>query len=393
MKKSTKIISLSLSGLLVIGLLLSMAVGTKAAPETVTGLLAGTTSAWTVNGNPVNIDAGTVCNNVSSCSTLAAGMLVTVEKDNVTNIASTITVLGLAANSTASGVVAAFTPSLLTLGTGSYMIGGYTTLPGFDVLTGDTVNVTFKPSINSATPGNFAIKIELVDSTASHTFEGTITALADGNTTWTVKDDQGNVYEFTVSSDLWPPVFGVGDRVAITFTTVNGEFVASAVQVLETAVPAKTESPRCTTDKSNQPALAKLAAEIFATLPEDSGYASVEELQTAVVDYFCKGFGVGEIKLAFKYSAGSEYSAQMILALRAQGSGWGALKKLAKDNPQIEESTTVEPAASQNQQVNPNKPDKALKSAGSSVGPNKPGKSSQQVKPDKPGKSGQHGKK
>jgi hypothetical protein len=320
MKKSTRIISLSLSGLLVIGLLLSTAIGARAADVTLTGLLAaGTTTEWTVNSEPVDVNAGTNCINVSACDALEAGMLVTVVKDDTTDAALTIKVLDQ--------------------------------------------------------------------------FRGTITALTNGNTTWTVVDDQGNAYDFTVSSDLWPLVFGVGDRVALNFTLVDGAFVASAVQVQETAVPVKTESARCTTDMSSQPALAKLAAEIYATLPEDSGYASVDELQTAVVDYFCKGFGVGEIKLAFKYSVGSEYSAQMLLALRAQGSGWGQVKKLAKDNPKIEEITTEEPAAPQNLQVNPNKPDKAFKSAGSSVKPDNPGKSSQQVKPDKPGKSGQHGKK
>jgi hypothetical protein len=389
MKKSTKIISLSLSGLLVIGLLLSTAIGAKAAPVTLTGLLApGTTTEWTVNGDLVDVNAGTNCIN-TSCDTLAAGMLVTVVKESTTNTALTITALGLVANSTDTSDVVTFTPSLLSLADGTaYMIGSYTTLPGFDVITGDTVNVTYKPSIDPATPGNFAIEIQLIESTAPHTFEGTITALANGNTTWTVEDDQGNVYNFTVSADLWPLVFGLGDRVAITFTLVNGDFVASAVQVLETAVPAKTESARCTNDKSNQPALAKLAAEIYATLPEGSGYASVEELQTAVVDYFCKGFGVGEIKLAFKYSVGSEYTPQMLLSLRAQGSGWGQVKKLAKANPKIEESTTVEPATSQVTQANPNKPDKVLKSGKS----DNPGKSSQQVKPDKPGKSDKHDK-
>ena len=396
MKKSTKIISLSLSGLLVIGLLLSMAINTMAAPETLTGLLAtGITTEWTVNGEPVDVDSDglpptdTVCINVTPCSNLAAGMLVTVVKDDITNIASTITVLGQAANSNVTGVVATFTPSLLTLAdTTSYVIGSYTTMPGFDLLAGDTVKVTFKPSLDPAILGNFAIEIEIVDSTAPHTFEGTITALANGNTTWTVEDDQGKAYDFTVSADLWPLVFGVGDRVAITFTIVNGNFIASAVQVLETAVPVKTESERCMNDKSNHPALARLAAKIFASLPEDSGYASVKELQADLVDYFCKGFGVGEIMLAFKYSAESEYSAQMLLSMRAQGSGWGELKKLAKANPRIEESLTVEPATSQDKQAKSNKPVKELKSGK----PDKPGKSGQHGKPDKPGKSGKHGK-
>jgi hypothetical protein len=316
--------------------------------------------------------------------------LVTVVKDDTTNVAATITVLGEAANATASGEVATFTPSLLTLATSSYIIGSYTTLPGFDVLTGDTVNVTYKPSVDPATPGNFAIAIEVVSSTAPHTFEGTITALADGNTTWTVQDDQGNTYVFNVSSDLWPLVFGVGDRVTLTFTMVDGEFIASGMQVLETAVPVKTESERCSNDKSNHPALAKLAAKYFAALPEGSAYATAEELQADLVDYFCKGFGVGEIGLAFRYSTQSEYTAQMLLALRAQGSGWGQLKKLAKTTPKIEESTTtIEPAMSQATQGNPNKPDKQPKSNK----PDNPGKSGQHSKPDNPGKSGKHGKK
>jgi hypothetical protein len=250
------------------------------------------------------------------------------------------------------------------------------------------VKVTFKPSVDPAILKNYAIEIEIVDSTVPHTFEGTITALTNGNTTWTVEDDQGKAYDFTVSADLWPLVFGVGDRVAITFTIVNGNFIASAIQVLETAVPVKTESERCMNDKSNQPALARLAAKIFASLPEDSGYTSVKELQADLVDYFCKGFGVGEIMLAFKYSAESEFSAQMLLSMRAQGSGWGELKKLAKANPMIEESLTVEPATSLDKQAKSNNPVKELKSGK----PDKPGKSGKDGKPDKPGKSGKHGK-
>jgi len=123
-------------------------------------------------------------------------------------------------------------------------------------------------------------------------------------------------------------------------------------------------------------------------LPDDSGYASVAELQSDLVDYFCKGFGVGEIKLAFKYAAGSEYTAQMLLSLRAQGSGWGVLKKTARANPKVEESTSVGSATAQDTQGNPNKPDKGSKSGKS----DKPGNSSQHGKPDKPGKSGKNGK-
>ena len=389
MKISTKIIGLSLSGLLVIGLLLAMAITTMAASETTGLLAAGTTTEWSVNGEPFDVDSATVCINVSPCSNLATGMLVTVVKVDSTNVASTITVLGQAANSTVTGVVATFTSAQLTLAdTSSYVIGSYTTMPGFDVLAGDPVKVTFKPSIDSATPGNLAIEIEsqIVDSTAPRTFKGTIIALA--NEIWTVEDDQGKAYDFTVSADLWPLFFDEGDRVAITFTIVNGEFIASAVQVLETAVPVKTESDRCENDKSNHPALAKLAAKIFASLPEDSGYTSVNEVQADLVDYFCKGFGVGEVMLAFKYSAESEYSAQMLLSMRAQGSGWGELKKLAKANPIIEESLTVEPGSSQYKQAKSNKPVKELKSGK----PDKPGKSGKPGKPDKPGKPGKPGK-
>jgi hypothetical protein len=74
--------------------------------------------------------------------------------------------------------------------------------------------------------------------------------------------------------------------------------------------------------------------------------------------------------------------------MRAQGSGWGELKKLAKANPVIEESNTDEPAAFQDKQGKSNKPEKELKSGRS----DKPGKSGQRGKPDKPGKSGKRGK-
>jgi hypothetical protein len=57
MKKTNKIIRLSLAALLGTGLLLSLVYNAQAAPETLTGLLTGTSAAWTVNGDPVVVDA------------------------------------------------------------------------------------------------------------------------------------------------------------------------------------------------------------------------------------------------------------------------------------------------------------------------------------------------
>ena len=111
-----------------------------------------------------------------------------------------------------------------------------------------------------------------------------------------------------------PPYFGVHDIVEVTFSFVDGEMVASAVRVVETYVPDKVESARCENRLKDHPAVVKLAKE----LTEDPA---------VIMEYFCKGFGVGEIKLAYKYATG-DYTPGMLLALRAQGMSWGEIKHL-----------------------------------------------------------------
>ncbi len=118
----------------------------------------------------------------------------------------------------------------------------------------------------------------------------------------------------------------------------------------------------------------------------------MKELQADLVEYFCKGFGVGEIRLAFKYAAGSKYTAQMLLALRAQGAGWGELKKLAQANPKTDDNsgTTTKPSTSQNKQTT--NQTKQTTTQNKQTTTTKNDKAPKTGKPDNPGKSSQHGK-
>ena len=205
------------------------------------------------------------------------------------------------------GFLEAFTADSWTVDTYVFDVTGVTLPPFFAV--GDEVQVVFSIVAGE----NVASEVSVLNSAGEYTYEGELTAFTD--TEWTVGD-----YTFTLGPDVvLPPYFGVHDIVEVTFSIVDGEMVASAVRVVETYVPDKVESARCENRLKDHPAVVKLAQE----LGEDP---------VVLTEYFCKGFGVGEIKLAYKYATG-DYTPGMLLALRAQGMSWGEIKHLMAGQP------------------------------------------------------------
>ena len=188
-----------------------------------------------------------------------------------------------------------------------------TTLPEFYAIN-DTVEVTFEIT----TVGYKAIDITLIasDPESRYTYEGILTAFDD--TFWTVGDHIFNITEL----DL-PIYFGVGDVVMLEFRMVGAamDFFATDILNLVTYVPVKTESSRCDNVRDH-PGVQKIADDVGADYEE-------------IWNLFCKGFGLGEIKQAYRYAgewANSDYTPEMLLALRAQGYSWGDLKKMAQGN-------------------------------------------------------------
>ena len=222
---------------------------------------------------------------------------------------------------TYTGAIVAFSDIQWTVGDYDFIVDSATTLPVFYAVN-DTVEVTFEMTAE----GFKALDIALIAShpDSRYIYEGTLTAFDD--TTWTVGD-----YTFNMTEVDLPIYFGVGDVVKLEFRMEGElmEFYATQILELQTYVPPKTESDRCAVVRDH-PGVQKVAMEVGADYED-------------IWNLFCKGFGLGEIRLAYKHAEGSEYTPEMLLALRAQGYGWGELKKMAKDNPpsEAEDGTAI----------------------------------------------------
>ncbi len=85
-----------------------------------------------------------------------------------------------------------------------------------------------------------------------------------------------------------------------------------------TAQP-KNDTQRCMNRTQQQPAALKLVAHFKASIPT----ITYEE----IMGWFCKGFGFGEIDLAYDLSLKSGLPVYDIFKMRTDGMGWGVIKK------------------------------------------------------------------
>ena len=76
----------------------------------------------------------------------------------------------------------------------------------------------------------------------------------------------------------------------------------------------KNENSRCDNRTSMQPEGLRLAARYHVTYEE-------------IMEWFCKGFGFGEIDLAYGLSQASNIPVSEIFRMRTNGMGWGNIKK------------------------------------------------------------------
>jgi hypothetical protein len=210
------------------------------------------------------------------------------------------------------GPIVSTSETAWVVGTHTFIVDGDTNLPDF-YAKDDTVLVSFKMT----TGGYLALDITFIASFPGNTYPYSGPLMGWDGTTWTVGD-----YPFDMSEVDLPIYFNTGDMVDLIFRiepgVVEGWVYIVEEYTLTTTVDPKVDSNRCANVREH-PGVRKIS--------EEEGY-SYEE----VWDLFCKGFGLGEIKLAIRYSKDSDYTPQMLLDLRAMGYSWGDLKKMAKGN-------------------------------------------------------------
>ncbi len=125
---------------------------------------------------------------------------------------------------------------------------------------------------------------------------------------------------------------------------VSGEVLATP-----TSEP-KNDTQRCENRTEQQPAALKLVEHINASIVTPTGTTGTAE-ETPKVTYedimgwFCKGFGFGEIDLAYDLSAKSGKDVYEIFQMRLSGMGWGVIKKQIMQEMASMAGTTATPKA------------------------------------------------
>jgi hypothetical protein len=407
MSKIQKTITLTLSSLLVIGLML-VGVGNALAadgPFTLVGTLDisgdSPTQVYKVGDQVFVLDPAAVCTNadgqvVTPCSSLGDGALVEVKG---TALGSVYTATSVAILSTRTGVLTAIAGNLWTVGGFQYDVSS---LPVGSFAVGDVVKLTYK---NAA---GVLVVVE-VQAVATKTYVGKVMGMG---ATWqvngesfTVNGDTAvyadpelkdivevkyyvDINQIAVEITLYPTttatakaiqvdpwmIEGIeglttndwtddyegavpGDIVTVVYYEVDGVVIASEITLF---APIKNENSRC---EDWQTADFKIPAGIDKQLPEGVNLAQVYAM-------FCQGFGWGEIKNAFKLS-NPEYTPEELMALKATGKGWGVLKKELDLKPEKENNGKSDENAETSK---PGKPDEVGK-------PDKP------EKPENPGNS------
>jgi len=384
-------------GLFTVGLLLALAIGANAAPGdppfTLTGLLNVVGTDFSVKGQSfivVDDMVTTKCTDLAlttvSCSTLN-GKLVEVEgyisQVDAKYYATSITEEPPATLFDYTGELKAFSDTVWKIDSFDFKVGPTTIVPPFYAIS-DTVVSTYtvdatlgdylakefkvlKSSVGSSYAYTGTLKtvngdlwtVDTYDFVVSSTVQPPFFALSDTvKVDFTILDSknvatkvtvlasgEGNEYKYvgeltaftpiswTVGAYTFilgenitlPPYFGLYDTVEVTFKIVDGDFVATALRVVDTNVGAKVESSRCENRLKDHPGVLKFARDLH-------------EDPVKIKEYFCLGFGLGEIKLAYRYAEGTGFTPAMLLAMRASGMDWDEIKQLIAGKLAGEES-------------------------------------------------------
>ncbi len=99
-----------------------------------------------------------------------------------------------------------------------------------------------------------------------------------------------------------------------TFTGTPATATPTPTMTVTSTVMPKNENSRCDNRTNMQPEGLRLAARYHVTYEE-------------IMAWFCKGFGFGEIDLAYGLSQASNIPVAEIFSMRTNGMGWGNIKK------------------------------------------------------------------
>ncbi len=187
-------------------------------------------------------------------------------------------------------------------GPGPWVIGGVT------VQVNDETELTGKIEVGTAVEVNFVV---LPDGSKLAT---SIQALED-------EEEQPTgtpTVTKTVEGSQTPTATGT----PATATPTATETVTPEVNMLLAETPTvepKNDTQRCENRTEQHPAALKLVAKFKASIPT----ITYEQ----VMEWFCKGFGFGEIDLAYDLSLKSGMEVADIFQMRIDGLGWGNIKK------------------------------------------------------------------
>jgi hypothetical protein len=371
MNKLQKKVGISLSSLLIIGLLLvsaSSALAVDDGPFTLSGDLVTTLTPWTVDGTPIDHSLATCVPLVEPsalCTTtpLPNGTKVYVEGDVLSSVykAKTISEIG-----TFEGILTAKTstdPSVWTVGGKSFTVSAAV---GGSFAVKDVVFITYYKNVS----GTFvALKVEKGE---TEEYVGKVISMSPwqvNGETFTTDDafidpnvgerdivkvtffgeniavriepfDTSDTIAKALTVDPWSfenPAVDLtiddyfdktldayagavpGDIVKVVYYTWEGKNIVAEILLY---APMKNDNNRCedwqTADFKIPPGIEK---KLLSGLGKDD---DPEPVLTQAYAMFCQGFGWGEIMQAFKLSS---VNPEDLLARKAKGEGWGQIKK------------------------------------------------------------------
>jgi hypothetical protein len=375
MSKLQKKVGISLSSLLIIGLLLvsaSSALAVEDGSFTLSGVLDTTMTPWKVGGTQIDHSLATCVPLVGSsalCTTtpLPNGKKVFVEGDVMSSVyqAEFISEIGTSSDAKLESINPTSDPAVWDWKVAgvTYKVSAKTELPPFYAVN-DVVRVTY--IIKEA--DNLALKVELVssDPNSIYDYEDVLSEI-NGNT-WKIGS-----YSFDLTGVSLPDFYGEGDTVHVTFKIVSGVYKVETVVVVNSGKnydytgevteigdtwtvgkysflldkdvtiytnPVLHDIVKVTFKIVNMEYVAVDIA-LYAPFKNDNSRCAdwqTEEFKippgiedklegadlAQVYAMFCQGFGWGEIKNAFKLSS---VNPEDLLARKAKGEGWGQIKK------------------------------------------------------------------
>jgi len=337
MSQVQKKVVLTLSSLLIAGLLLAGTVAALAAaslPFDKIGTFSYDNIAkiYSVGTQTMTVTQNTTCTDLdgvpvsSPCTDLLGSLVEATGFYTTTTTSSTYTATVITELGTYIGVIkkidTSVTPNVWTVGSMEFKVGSNTTLGG-TFAEGDVAKVTYKKD-------GAAWLALMIDPVETFTLTGEVTAI--GDTEWTIKGQP-----FVVNGDtLIYDGAVLHDIVTVTYYVGDDGNVAVKIELF---APIKNENSRCEGRIETFP----IPKGILNKL---EGLEGFDLLQVRAM--FCQGFGWGEIVKAFSLE-NTGFSPAELLALKAQGNGWGQIKKMHS-----EDTVVVSPTNQNNSNNNEN---------------------------------------